>query len=627
MFESTIGLWALLSLVPFIIIYLRRPKPQDKTIPSLMFLIRNKKTSQKYSFLRKLLHNLLFFLQLLALLLLSVSVAAPYIKAPYDVTLENTVVVLDASGSMQAKEKTSRFDNAVKEAKKVLSGKNSIILAENIPLIVLEDESTDIALDILSKLKPKATTTNLGDAVLLAKDILGDRSGRVVVVSDFSNADGPDLMVVKKTLAAEDMIIDFVDVSNNADNMGIIKLDVTKHSMKAYVKNFKWVEESVKLKLIQDGKELSSSGAIKVLPKSIESFVFDDVPAGVSSIVLEPKDNFELDNTIYISTPLKKHIDVLLITNERNSNLQLALESSKDIRLDVVDLYKSPALNFNINGDNIQPYDHDIIIIYKMNKPGERGGMILSGFTDIANYIKKGGKVIFTAQDNLQEIKISNLLDELGIVRLESKIEESTKVCVDVINQFTKQFERDICFTVTGKYFKTVMKKDAISITSTSDKTPIIVLRNIGDGKATYYGIFDEHSEFKTLPSYPVFWNGLVNFMAETEGVNEFNYKAGKILTIPEQSVKTPSGKLKTSKLIMDEAGIYEFNDRKVAVNLLDEKESDLASLSPEKEERKEAVLEKERKEHNFGIAPLLLLIVFLILCIETFYIKVRGDI
>ena len=152
MFENQIGLWALLSLVPFIIIYLRRPRPQDKVIPSLMFLIKDKKTSQKYSFFRKLIHNLLFLLQLLALLLLSVSVAAPFVRVPYDVTLENTVLIIDSSGSMQAEEKGMRFEKAIKEAKKVLSGKNSIILAENIPLIALEDESTDVALDILSKL-------------------------------------------------------------------------------------------------------------------------------------------------------------------------------------------------------------------------------------------------------------------------------------------------------------------------------------------------------------------------------------------------------------------------------------------------------------------------------------------
>ena len=625
MFENLIGLWALLSLIPFIIIYLRRPRPQDKVIPSLMFLIKNRKTSQKYSLFRKLIHNLLFFLQLLAILLLSVSVAAPFVTMPYDVTLENTVVILDASGSMQAKEKTTRFEKAIKEARKVLSGKNSIILAEDIPLIVLEEESMDLALDILSKLKPKATTTNLGDAMLLAKDILGEKSGRIVVISDFSNIDGPDLMVVKKTLTSENMIVDFVDVSNKVENIGITKLDVTKHNMKIYVKNFKDTEQNIKLKLVQGNKELISSGSIKVLPKSVESFVFDGTPAGVSKIVLEPKDDFELDNTVYISTPLKKQIDVLLITNKKSSNLELALDSSKDMNLCVVN---PPVLTIctsgDRNGQRIEPYKQDIIITHEINNVGQRNGILPGTFIDVSSYVKKGGKLIFTAQEDLNKI---NMYDS-AIVDFNGKTEETANVCVDVINQFTKQFEKDICFATSGKYFRTALKNDAIGIASTADNVPVIALKNLGDGKVIYYGIFDDYSEFKTLPSYPVFWNSMVNFMAETESIYEFNYKAGKILTVPEQTVKTPSGKLKTSKLIMDEAGIYEFDDRKVAVNLLDEKESDVAPvLSLEKEEKKEVVLEKERKEHNFGIASLLLLIVFILLCIETFYIKVRGDI
>ena len=173
-FLNIIGLWALLSLIPLIILYMRKPRPVDRIIPSLMFILQNKKTSKQYDFLRKFSTNLLFFIQLLVLLGLAIAIAEPSILLPYDVSLENTVIVLDASGSMQADEGgKTRFDQAIKEANKVLSGRNSIILAENIPLIILEDEDSKVAADILGNLKPKATTTNLGDGMLLAKDILG----------------------------------------------------------------------------------------------------------------------------------------------------------------------------------------------------------------------------------------------------------------------------------------------------------------------------------------------------------------------------------------------------------------------------------------------------------------------
>ena len=147
-FENTFGLIALASLIPFILLWLRKPKPVDRVIPSLMFILENRKRSKQYDFWRKFLTNLLFFIQLLALIGLSFAIAEPFVKLPYDVSLENTIVVLDVSASMQA-EHGVRFENAIKEAKRSLRGRNSIIIAENIPLIVLEDESEEIASNIL----------------------------------------------------------------------------------------------------------------------------------------------------------------------------------------------------------------------------------------------------------------------------------------------------------------------------------------------------------------------------------------------------------------------------------------------------------------------------------------------
>src|SRR3989344_639606 len=146
-FARPIGLIALIGVALFVILYLRRPKPQDKTIPSLMFIMQDTKRSKQHSFLQKLMTNLLFLLQLLSILGLALIAAAPFVNLNYDVTKENTVVILDVSASMQAKEKgVSRFDNAAEEAKKYFSGRNSIIMAENVPLIALENENTEIAL-------------------------------------------------------------------------------------------------------------------------------------------------------------------------------------------------------------------------------------------------------------------------------------------------------------------------------------------------------------------------------------------------------------------------------------------------------------------------------------------------
>ncbi|MBS3105765.1 BatA and WFA domain-containing protein [Candidatus Woesearchaeota archaeon] len=618
-FQRPFGLWALIAVAVFVFLYLRRPKPQEKIIPSLMFVLQDNKKSRQYSFFQKLMTNLLFLLQLLSILGLSLVAAAPFVKLKYDVTLENTVIILDVSASMQAKEKgVSRFDKALEQAKKALSGRNSIIMAENVPLIVLENENSKIALDVLSKIKPRATTTNLGDALLLAKDILGDKPGRIVVISDFIATEGPDIEVVRATLSSEDKIVDFVDASNKAKNTGITRLEVTKYNTKVYVKNFNSEAKQVTIKIVKDGKEITQT-KVTIAANSIENFVFD-TPAGISKVELEPKDDLEADDAAYIATPPKIKNSVLLITNEKSSNLELALGAAKDVELNVVN---PPVLTINTKKEKIEPYKHDVVIVYKINNVNKRDGIVPGTFEDIEDYVEKGGNAIIAVQEDSKEINTRDLL----AVELRTKINKPTKVCVETINQITKQFEKERCFTTTASYFGADAKKGAITFASANDKTPLIVYGEKKSGKIAYYGILDDTSDFNTLPSYPIFWNLLINFMIGTEDIKEFNHKTGRIATINEQKVKTPSSTLTTSKLLMDEVGIYEFDSKKFAVNLLDEKESDVNLPSKvENHEEREKLLERESKEHDFNLEFTILAFVFLFMLTEFFYIKRRGD-
>ncbi|MBI4451883.1 BatA domain-containing protein [Candidatus Woesearchaeota archaeon] len=618
-FARPIGLLALIGAAIFIILYLRRPKPQDKVIPSLMFIMQEKKRSTQYSFFQKLLTNLLFLLQLLSIIGLGLVAAAPFAKLNYDITLENTVIILDVSASMQAKEKgISRFDRALEEAKKALSGRNSIIMAENIPLIALENENGEIALDVLSKIKPRATTTNLGDALLLAKDILGDKPGRIVVLSDFLSTEGPDIGVVRAALSSEDKLVEFIDMSNTAKNVGIIKLEVSKYTTKIYIKNFNKEPAQRNIKIAKDNKIITQT-KVTIAPNSIENFIFD-TPAGTSRVELEPKDDMEVDDTAHIATPPKIRNSVLLVTNEKSSNLELALGSAKDIELDVVN---PPVLTINTKKEKIEPYKHDVIIVYKINSVNKKDGIVPGTFDDIEEYVEKGGNLIIAAQDDLKEISMK----DLPVVELKSKISKATKVCVETINQITKQFEKERCFTAASVYFGADANKNTITFASADDKTPLIVYGEKKKGKVVYYGILDEASDFKTLPSYPIFWSSLVNFLVGTEDIKEFNLKTGKIATINEQKVKTPSSSLTASKLIMDEVGIYEFNNKNYAVNLLDEKESDVNVPSKvESRKERESLIRGQAREHIFGLELVILILVFLFMLVEFLYIKRRGD-
>src|SRR3989338_8706755 len=112
------GLYALLSLIPLILLYLIRPKPKRQTIPSLMFFFRNREKSRLNSFLRYISRNLLFLMHFCAIALLAIAIATPYILERQKITTESTAIVLDVSASMQAKEGLStRFEKSKDAAK------------------------------------------------------------------------------------------------------------------------------------------------------------------------------------------------------------------------------------------------------------------------------------------------------------------------------------------------------------------------------------------------------------------------------------------------------------------------------------------------------------------------------
>ena len=617
---NLIGLFALLSLIPFIILYLRRPRPKNETIPSLMFLVQENQKSKQHSFFQRFTSNLLFFLQLLVLLSLSFAIASPYVNIPYDVTKENTVVIIDASASMQAREDGEmRFEKALDEAKGAFSGRNTIILAENNPIVVLEEESTDLAKDVLGKLKPRATTTNLGDALLLAKDILGDKPGHIVIISDFLMTEGPDVQVIKTLLTAEDKIVDFVDVSGKTMNTGITRLAVGKFTSKVYLKNFDAEEKKIKVEIKKDGKVVASSNLIALAPYSVENFEFS-TPPGVSTIELSPKDDFGVDDIAYIATPEKLKTNILLVTSldgDQLNNLELALKSAPDVNLNIV---QPPVLTITKSAEKIDPYAQDLIIFYRVKKEDVLPGT----FNDIQSYVEKGGSFILAAQPDLGKIDAG----DLALVDIKGSSSKPSRVCVDTINSVTQNFEKESCFTTVSQHLVADPQEGAV-IFASANGNPLIAYKELEGGNVAYYGIMDELSDFRNLPSYPIFWNSLINFMVGTEDIKSYNYQTGSIATFDEQQVKTPSATVTASKVILDEQGIYEFLGRKIAVNLLNEEESAISADSKKTSlsEREALLSEDGEQRHDLSIVFLLSLFALIIVFTELIFVKIRGDV
>jgi len=602
-FGSLTGLYALLVLVPFIILYLRRPKSVEKVIPSLMFLLQEKRQAQKYSFLRKLLRNLLFILQMVGLSAMALTIASPFITLPYTGVTGHTVIVLDVSASMQANDGIStRFEKAVSEAENRLSGTTSLILAENTPLVVLEKGSRNDAQDILNSLKPRATRSNVGDAMLLAKDLIGGAEGRVVVISDFKVTEGADITVAKRTLEMDSIPVELIQVGGPAKNVGIVNLEVDKKRTKIEIRNYNDEEVSVPVKVVNNGKEVDSK-RITLLPLSVESQEFA-TPPGITTVELDIRDDLTVDDKVYLNVP-SSQVRVVLLTNRDSDNfIRAALEASPGV---TVETRKPPATN----AENI---DHDVIVVNYLDK--ER--LLPHEFDYVGDKVQKGAHLIVMAQDDLASLEVNDLLP----VILDGK-GDTAEVCSQVENEVTKHF-RSSCFT-RSPYLKASAKNGSLVVASAGD-SPVIAIGTYGQGKVVYYGIYDDQSSFKTDSDYPIFWDTLLKSLTQREEVRDFNFRTGTIMPISQQQVKTPTTVLNTGRLILDEAGFYEIGGKKLAVNLADEKESDIRPVDLETglgevEEKKTVAF------YDFGLEIPLLILSVIVLGIEFIYIKRRGDV
>lgn len=595
---SMLGLFALLSLIPLILLYLIRPKPQTIEIPSLMFFIQTSGRNKLSSFFKKFIRDWLFLIQLLILLLLAVSIARPYTNYQHDITAQNTVIVLDSSASMQAMEgKYSRFEKAKDKAKQMLGAKNTIILAKEVPSIIVKEATSAEAAKYINKAQPTESTSRIGDSIILAGEALGSE-GAVIVLSDFINTGGQDPNIAKSIIEAKGLAVEFVNVAERkASNIGIVDLEADREEATAYIKNFDDTARTATLKVGDYQKELSLGA------QSSETFTFK-TPNGITQMLLIADDDFKTDNLAYLSAPETEKTKASLVTNNASIFLKNALEASGDVEVTIT---KPPVVP-------VEGYDVYILHNLDMNE-------ILPGTFDALHHAVEsdGASVVVHVQEDSDQINYKNLLP----LKITGK-GKGGFVSVEQLNKFTKNID----FGSMISHFTTTGHDKGFTPIVTLGNDTIISLGKAGSGKIVYYGIPESTADFKYSPSYPIFWTELLRYLTGQLDLKNLNYLTKDTMILEgEQAVKTPVKTVKQATIMLENAGIYELEDRKIAANLLDEKESDINAETILGAKSTEFELKPVKETRKLELEPLLILAAGLIILLEIMYIKIRGDV
>lgn len=606
-FANQFGLYALLSIIPLIIIYLLRPRPLKIKIPSLMFLMDIEK-KKRLNVFRKFFKDPLFLIQLFVLILASLAVAEPFIIANEELGGGHTVLILDASASMQA---DGRFERAVEEANKFLSSKNTVILAENVPLMAVKEVPAGSASDTMKKLKAKATIADISGAMLLGRRMLPE-GGRMVVVSDFASWTGEDPAISKRLAEANGINVEFVTVTGKTDNIGIVGGWFEGSDYRVVVHNFNKAPQTVKLDAATDGTNKLTTN-LNVKAESNEYFTISNLSAGETKISIDTKDALPVDDSAYVIIPVSIKKDILYVTNNTKVPSIIALKLAPFVTVQRTDTGSIPALS-----------SYPIVFV--------SGSLSAEGEKSISDHVRSGKNAVIIASPELANMDM--LPVELG--------EVSGETSLNVVRGSRMTEDIGIEKIKVKKHFKATLKRGAVTLVEAGDKSPMLAYWKYGKGIVIYSGLADPAgdnifdplntkvwNDFHALPEYPLFWKQMLEWITGSLDVSVYNARTGQYINLQaRETVKTPSENITTDLLLLDEVGIYGLPDKEVAVNLYDEKESNLAGGGI-------TVLPSETKEISYNTqiirAPkyfdiYLIIIAIILVILELYYLRWRGE-
>ncbi len=621
--ETPLALAALLSVIPLIIIYMLRPKPKVLSIPSVMFVLKLERERKRvYASLTKIVQDPLFLIQLLMLILLSIAAAGYYYTSEEPLSGEHTVFIFDTSASMQV---DSRFSDAVGIADGYVSKKNSIILASDTPLIVLEGGSASAAKDILNQVKPGAGTADLSAAITTGMRLLSKEGGRVIVISDFTNSKGDDPASSKSLAESYGIKVNFVKIGKPGDNIGIINGWIEaadgNYSYTGVIKNYRNQNESVE---VNTGRGISgnfsTSFSVDVPADGTNQFTIGKLGPGITTVKLNVKDSLPVDNEAHIYIPDTSDQRILYITDDGKLPSKTALSLLPNSNLSVLKSVPADLDNYTL------------VVLAQKETP-----IANNSVERIENYVRNGGNAVFIASEALAPNKTEvSLIKILPVKPLEVTGEENG---LEVKEVQQSSITRDIKIDEISvrKYLNATERTGSTTLVALKNDVPLLSYWQVGKGTIFYMGLNDElgnetWNNFHNLPEYPVFWIKLVQWVGGTGDISEYNLKTGTLTSLSKtEEIRTPSKTFISNRVLFDEAGIYEISGKRIATNLYSDRESNTTIDSSELIQK--AVVEDKTKlvradtyTAKKDITNYLIIIMFLLILLEILIVRQRGE-
>ncbi|UPW00571.1 BatA domain-containing protein [Halorussus gelatinilyticus] len=542
-FLRPLGLAALAAAIPVLALYLLKPDPERIEFPAVEFLAGDSEERRRHPALRRLRRNAVLAVQLLAILAVAVSLAAPYVPVSESETVSETVLVVDATASMATESGgTTRFDRAISAATDAATAETSVVVAGAETAVVARRAPPAEAKATLSGLSVADAPGDLRGAIDRAAAVAGEEA-RIVVVSDFASDDWRSAVASARARGYDVSLRQFA--RGGASNVGVVNYAFADGSASVRVKNFGDAKATRKVSL---GDE---SVSLTLAPGEVAS-VDLPVPAGGGTLRLSPGDRFPTDDRLSIAAPDEPTMDVLVVTNDPDRSLVTALRVIRGMRVTV----KNPPASVS------KSYD---LVVFGGVEPGR----LLNGTVQVAREtLAGGGGVVIQAQSNLSAVGYGDLLP----------VVPNGTVSDPAIRQPNATgLTADVTFPAPKTAVRAELRSGR-ALLETVNGTPLLASAPRGPGEILYYG-YPDGSSFAHNYRYPVFWKRVVYDLTGRRSLSAMNPETGTSLSLGgNATAKTPSGTRTGSVLTFREAGFYAVGGDRYGASLASATESNVSA-------------------------------------------------
>jgi len=554
--------WSLLWFVPpaaaIIFLYLLKLKRLPHTVSSVLLWERLVADLQANAPFQKLKRSLLLLLQLLALAVMVIALARPFVHAP-GLEGQSIVLIMDASASMKATDVSgTRFGEAQRIARRAVDdlGRDdtmTVITASTRTRVLCPFTSDKRTLaNAINSLECSDSTTHLEDAVRLADSLCARRKkAQIVLLSDGAFPALPNPVESHARLT-------FTQIGRRADNVAIITLDARRslsgsggYQVFVAMQNFSPATKTFTLELLCQEK-LADAREQTIAAGRQKAEVFE-LPAGASGSVtarLDLSDDLEADNTATTFLTSRRQVSVLLITK---GDLFLERALAVDPSLDVYKVAAPPRTS--------RSYDLVVIEGAEVPHPPLAGGYL---------FINTSG--------------------ELAPVTPTGKVSNPSIVDWERNDPVTRHLDFS---NVRIAAARTASLKSWGRALVEAEGQPLLTAGERGGVRSVYVGWDLLNSDFPLRVAFPIFVANCVDWLIRTPAaVEEVAVRPGEVvsLNVPtglrSARVTDPSGRkayvsTNQSALLVENtesAGIYTVQGsglrRRFAVNLLSRVES-----------------------------------------------------